>query len=40
MIDNQLIEICNGIAFEFWDPTEEKLSDYLDLLSEFYPRKM
>jgi hypothetical protein len=38
-IDNQLIEMCNGIAFEFWEPTLKKLPDYMRLLSEFYLRK-
>jgi len=37
-IDDSLIEMCNGVTFEFWEPTREKLPDYLDLLSEFYPR--
>ena len=38
-LDNQLIEMCNRITFEFGEPTLEKLSDYMSFLSEFYQRK-
>lgn len=36
-IDNNDIEKCNGITFEFWEPNLEKLPDYMNLLKEFYP---
>lgn len=38
-IDGRLIEKCNGITFEFPNPTLEKMPDYLGLFSEFFPRK-
>lgn len=38
-VDDSLVEMCNGITFEFWEPTREKISDYMELLSEFYPKK-
>jgi hypothetical protein len=38
-IDGGVIEMCNGMTFEFWEPTKEKLPDYLELLGEFYSRK-
>ena len=38
-LDGRLIEKCNGITFEFHEPTLEKLCDYLALFTEFYPRK-
>lgn len=38
-LDNQLIEKCNGITFEFWEPNLEKLPEYINLLKEFYPEK-
>jgi hypothetical protein len=36
-IDGQLIEMCNGFTFEFWEPTIDKLPDYMVILSEFLP---
>jgi hypothetical protein len=38
-LDGRLIEKCNGITFEFHEPTLEKLCDYLALFTEFYPKK-
>jgi len=38
-IDDKQIEKCSGVVFEFWNPTAEKLADYIDLLEEFYPIK-
>ena len=39
-IDGKPIEKCSGVVFEFWDPTMEKLPDYMSLLIEFYPMKV
>lgn len=40
-LNNNYIEKCNGITFEFWESNLEKLPDYMGLLKEFYPvRKM
>ncbi len=38
-LDNNFIEKCNGITFEFWEPNLEKLPDYINLLKEFYPQR-
>jgi hypothetical protein len=38
-IDGQLIEKCNGITFEFLNPSIQKLSDYVSLFTEFYPNR-
>jgi len=38
-IDDKQIEKCSGVVFEFWNPTVEKLTDYVKLLAEFYPVK-
>ena len=38
-IDGKQIKKCSGVVYEFWTPTVEKLQDYMDLLSEFYPVK-
>jgi len=38
-LDDQLIEKCNGITFEFHNPSLQKINDYIALFSEFYPRK-
>jgi hypothetical protein len=38
-LDGRQIEKCNGITFEFHDPSIQRLPDYLALLTEFYPRK-
>lgn len=35
-IEDNYIEKCNGIVFEFWCPNLEKLPDYINLLKEFY----
>lgn len=32
-------EKCNGLTFEFYEPTSEKLAAYLALFEEFYPKK-
>ncbi|MCI8331928.1 MAG: hypothetical protein HFE78_03810 [Clostridiales bacterium] len=39
VINDQLIEKCGGTVFEFWNPSVEKLPDYMNLLKEFYPIK-
>ncbi len=36
-INNQFIEKCNGLVFEFEKPDTSKLQDYMELLKEFYP---
>ena len=38
-LDNRLIEKCNGLTFEFRDPTPGKLEDYLALFTEFFPAR-
>ena len=38
-IDGRLIEKCNGVTFEFHEPSISKLKDYLALFTEFYPGK-
>lgn len=38
-LDGRLIEKCNGITFEFHEPSIPKLRDYIDLLNEFYPSR-
>jgi len=38
-INDQFIEKCNGIVFEFRNPSTEKLKDYINLFTEFYPSK-
>lgn len=35
-LENNYIEKCNGITFEFWEPNLEKLPGYMGLLKEFY----
>lgn len=30
-LENNYIEKCNGITFEFWEPSLEKLPDYISL---------
>ncbi len=37
-IDGRRIEKCNGITFEFPNPTVQRLADYIALFKEFYPR--
>jgi hypothetical protein len=39
MLDGRLIEKCNGITFEFHEPTTQKLGDYINLFIEFYPSR-
>lgn len=36
-IDGIKYEKCNGLTFEFFEPTEEKLPEYIKLFAEFYP---
>lgn len=36
-LDDELIEKCNGVTFEFWEPNLDKLPDYIDLFKEFFP---
>ena len=38
-IYNQLKEKCNGKTFEFYNPSIDKLPDYMELFSEFYSLK-
>lgn len=38
-LENRLIEKCNGIVFEFFEPDVSKLGDYLDLFNEFFPNR-
>lgn len=38
-IENRLIEKCNGIVFEFFEPDLAKLDYYIALFTEFYPLK-
>lgn len=35
----QQIEKCSGVAFEFWEPTMEKLADYVALMRAVYGKK-
>jgi hypothetical protein len=36
-LDGRLIQKCNGIVFEFPEPTTQKLGDYISLFTRFYP---
>jgi hypothetical protein len=38
-LENRLIEKCNGIVFEFFEPDLVKLADYMALFTEFYPNR-
>lgn len=38
-VDGLKYEKCSGVTFEFYDPTDEKLNDFLNLFREFYPKK-
>lgn len=38
-LDGRLIEKCNGIVFEFFEPNLAKLGDYINLFIEFFPLK-
>ncbi len=40
MIGNKTYEKCNGLTFEFFAPTLERLPSYMDLFLEFYPSKV
>lgn len=39
-INEQPVEKCNGAVYEYYQPTTQKLPDYLALLDEFYPIKV
>ncbi|HCS38564.1 MAG TPA: hypothetical protein DIW44_03130 [Anaerolineaceae bacterium] len=36
-LENRLIEKCNGIVFEFFEPDTSKLKEYMALFTEFFP---
>lgn len=38
-LNHRLIEKCNGITFEFHNPSVNQLRDYMALFAEFYPNK-
>lgn len=38
-IDNRLLAKCNGITFEFHNPSIERIPDYITLFTEFFPNK-
>lgn len=38
-LDGETVEKCTGETFEFWQPTKEKLPDYIGLLEEFYGKR-
>ncbi len=38
-IDGRLIEKCNGLTFEFPNPRLDELQQYIDLFTEFFPKK-
>lgn len=38
-LNDRLIEKCNGIVFEFFEPKLDRLGDYLALFTEFFPMK-
>ncbi len=38
-LEGRLIEKCNGIVFEFFEPSMDNLGDYLALFTEFFPMK-
>lgn len=38
-IDGSLIEKCNGETFWFFNPSIDRLCDYIALFTEFYPQK-
>jgi hypothetical protein len=38
-LEERVIEKCNGVTFEFHDPSIQKLGDYLALFTQFYPTK-
>jgi hypothetical protein len=38
-LDGRVIEKCNGSTFEFYNPSLQKMNDYIALFTEFYPKK-
>lgn len=38
-IDERFIEKCNGNTFEFYDLSFQRMEDYMNLFSEFYPNR-
>lgn len=38
-IDGEFIEKCSGNTFEFYDPSLQRLDDYISLFTEFYPNR-
>ena len=38
-IDDKYYEKCNGLTFEFYEPSVDRLKAYLDLFLQFYPHK-
>lgn len=36
-LEDRFIEKCNGVTFEFHQPSLTKLADYISLFTEFYP---
>jgi hypothetical protein len=38
-LEGHLIEKCNGVVFEFHQPDVQKLPDYINLFTEFYPNR-
>jgi len=39
-LNDRLIEKCNGLTFEFQQPTTEKIGDYLALFTKFHPTRV
>lgn len=40
VIDGDEIQKCSGVTFEFFNPTISNLKDYIELLKEFYGKKL
>lgn len=38
-IDKREYELCDGFAFWFFEPTQERLEDYFNLFLTFYPER-
>lgn len=38
-IDGERYEKCNGVTFEFYETTVERLPEYIKLFNEFYPQR-
>lgn len=36
-LTDRFYEKCNGFTFEFWNPSVDRISEYLGILKEFYP---